>query len=262
MSGEAARRALVTLGTVALTVVVVVVATRVPMSSTAAAPATTTSPAPAPTTTTAPQRVMLVGDSVMKEIAVAATAAVAAPVRVDFVLTPGLAVPGDAFWPQWPERIATGDPDAIAVHVGPWEISESTFGTPAWHERYAAQLQRWTDLLRSGDAAVTWLTALPTRDPTTTARLDIVNEVYANLARSRPGVSLFETTVALGSSDYREFTPDGIRLRRVDGLHLCPEATARIAGSLLRAMGVPTAPGWELGPWRQDAAVYLPEQCP
>jgi hypothetical protein len=256
----------VTLGGAALVAVVVVLATRGATGSTAATPVTTTTAStpmtPVPTTTAAPRRIMLVGDSVMGEIAVAATAATAGLARVDYVLTPGLAVPNPAFWPQWPERIATDDPDAVAVLVGPWEISESTFGTPEWRTRYAAQLDRWTDLLRSGGATVTWLAALPTRDPTTTARLGVVNEAFSALARSRPGVSLFATAEPLGTSEYREYTPDGIRLRRVDGLHLCPEATARIAGALLRSMGVPTAPGWELGPWRQDTAVYLPEQCP
>jgi hypothetical protein len=209
-----------------------------------------------------PRSILLTGDSVMGEIAVAARAATEGIAEVDFVLAPGLVTAKPDFWPAWTGIFAQSQPDAIGVLIGPWEITESTFGTPEWWERYRGTLDRWAEILRSSGAPITWLSALPTRDPAYTARLDLVNSEYATLARRQPGITMFDSASPLGSNHYLEHTPDGARLRRVDGLHLCPEGTERVTNALLRAMGVPTVAGWEQGTWRTDPAVHRAEQCP
>jgi hypothetical protein len=209
-----------------------------------------------------PPSIVLVGDSVMSEIAVAATAATKGTARVDWVLTPGVVLAKPDFWTQWPDIFSRDHPTAVAVLVGPWEVNQSTFGTASWRRWYRGQLDRWAALLRTSDAPITWMSALPARDASYTARLTLVNREYAALARRQPGITTFASAAPLGSGSYREFTPAGTRLRRVDGLHLCPEATALVTAALLRSLGVPTVPGWEHGAWRTDPAVYRADQCP
>jgi hypothetical protein len=42
----------------------------------------------------------------------------------------------------------------------------------------------------------------------------------------------------------------GERVRWPDGLHLCPEGTARIAAEVFDRLDAPVAEDWSTGPWR------------
>ncbi|MEL7207036.1 MAG: hypothetical protein AAGK32_02185, partial [Actinomycetota bacterium] len=56
------------------------------------------------------------------------------------------------------------------------------------------------------------------------------------------------------------------RVRRVDGLHLCPEGAARIAepvfAHLVEQWNVTVAEDWETGDWREPPQLAKPEECP
>lgn len=218
-----------------------------------------------PTTTVAAprvQRLVLIGDSVMGEVAAAVTAATAGEVTVDYVLTIGTANVTDDWWGVWRPLVERDRPDAVAVLVGPWEINRPDLGTPAWAAWYGARLDAWAQLLTAGGARLYWLTPAPVRDATAEPRLEVVTDAFAALARRRPDTVLVDTAAALGSPSYREREPGGARLRRVDGLHLCPAGAARVADALLAALHVPPVPGWRGGHWATAAPAYSAAECP
>jgi len=207
-------------------------------------------------------RIVLIGDSVIGEVAAAATAATAGHAQVEYVLTIGTANVNDDWWNVWPRVLDRDHPDAIAVLVGPWEINRPDLGTPAWSAWYGARLDRWADLLRRDGARLYWLTPAPARNPTIDARLDVVTSAFRALASRRPAITIVDSAIALGATGYLERTASGDRLRRVDGLHLCPAGAARVAAALLDAMAVPTVPGWPRGAWATTEPAYSATECP
>lgn len=211
--------------------------------------------------TVPPRRIVLIGDSVMGEVAAAAQAAAGPGVHIDYVLTIGAANVKDDWWDVWPRVIAEHQPDVVGVLVGPWEIDRPDLGTYAWAQWYGARLGRWVDLLRAGGASVRWLTALPTRDPVGAAKLATVNDAYRAMARAKD-VDVVDSAAALGSPGYLERSPNGDRLRRIDGLHLCPAGEIALATALLAELRVPVTAGWERGAWTHEAPASSPAECP
>lgn len=209
-------------------------------------------------------RVVLVGDSLMGQVAAATTAALGGPERATYVLTIGTANVKDDWWDVWPRVVAEQRPDAVAVLVGPWEIDRPDLGTLAWSLWYAGRLDRWADALTAGGADLYWILPPSVRDPAMDQRVAIVRDAYRALAARRPGVHLVDADRALtGGPTYEERAPDGERLRRLDGLHLCPLGAEAIASGLLEAMGRrPVDPAWPEGAWRGTAPAYSAVECP
>jgi hypothetical protein len=216
---------------------------------------------PAPLAALRPRRITLVGDSVMGEVAAAVAAATAGRADVDYVLTIGTANVNDDWWDVWPRAVARDRPDDVAVLVGPWEINRSDLGTPSWARWYGDRLDRWADQLTARGAHLVWLTPAPARAADIDEKLAVVDVQYAALA-ARRHVALVDTAGALGGTSYVERAADGGRLRRVDGLHLCPAGAARIADALLQSLDVPTNPGWRDGPWTRAEPAYSAAECP
>jgi hypothetical protein len=217
----------------------------------------------APATTTPVRRLLLVGDSVMDEIAPAVRAALAGRAEVAYVLTIGaVGVPPD--WDAvWPKAVAEHRPDAVAVLVGAWEgrdLPGAPFGSPSWLAWYRSRLDAWAGALSAGGATVWWFGTLPVRDAGAEPRFAVLDREYRALAARSPAVAFIDTRAVLGPA-YREF--DGsVRLRRTDGLHLCPAGTVRLVVALVAALGVTPAPGWETAPWRHGPPAYDPTECP
>lgn len=208
-----------------------------------------------------PTRVVLIGDSIMGEVAAAAQAAAGDRVDIDYVLTIGTANVTDDWWDVWPRVLAEHRPQAVAVLVGPWEIDRPDLGSYPWAVWYGERLERWADQLRAGGADLHWFTALPARDPVVDARLGVFNGALQRLRDRRP-VTLLDSALALGQPGYVERAPDGARFRRVDGLHLCPAGAARLAVRLLDELGIVPTPGWEQGSWTTVEPAYSPVECP
>ena len=206
----------------------------------AAATAIASVVAPAPAR---PRRIVIIGDSVAGEVAAAASAATVGRADVDYVLTIGTANVNDDWWDVWPRVLTRDRPDAIGVLVGPWEINRPDLGTPAWAAWYGARLDRWGDLLTRDGAHLYWITPAPARDPVIDARLRVVTSAFLALAARRPTITIVDAAGALGAPDYLERATTGERLRRIDGLHLCPAGAARVADAVLDAMAIPAAPG-------------------
>lgn len=199
----------------------------------------------------------------MDEVTPAVRAALAGRVEVDYILTIGaVGVPPD--WDAvWPRAVAEHRPDAVAVLVGAWEgrdLPGTPFGSPAWLEWYRGRLDGWARALSAGGATVWWFGSLPVRDPEAEPRFAVLDREYRALAGRVPAVRFIDTRAVLGPA-YREF--DGAeRLRRTDGLHLCPAGTVRLVSALVAAIGAEPAPGWETAPWRHAPPAYDPGECP
>jgi hypothetical protein len=199
---------------------------------------------------------VLVGDSIMGEVAAAVDAATDADVH--HVLTIGTSNVPDDWWDVWPRVVDERRPDAVAVLVGPWEIDRPDVGTAAWHEWYGARLDRWADQLTAGGAGLYWVQPLPARDPAGEARLQRLEVAYERLAERRPGA----VTLVPTWDRYRERAADGERIHRIDGLHLCAEGVERVARRLLVALRIDPPAGWADGSWRRREPVHSALECP
>ena len=208
-----------------------------------------------------PRRILLIGDSVMGEVAAAAEAATAGRATIDYVLTIGTANVKDDWWDVWPRVVARDQPDDVVVLVGPWEIDRPDLGSASWASWYGGRLDRWAGALRAGGASLHWMTALPTRDAVGAAKLNVVNGAFRSAA-SANGADVVDSAGALGSPGYVERSATGERLRRIDGLHLCPAGAAALASALLADLHVPVTPGWEHGEWAHAGPAYSAEECP
>lgn len=232
-------------------------------ASTATSPVSDPPPTTEPGTGPSVRRLLLVGDSLMDEVAPAVRAAVGDRVDVRYVLTIGaVGVPPD--WDEeWPRVVAEHRPDAVAVLVGAWEgrdLPGVPFGSPEWLDWYRHRLDEWAAALAAGGARVWWFGTLPVRDREAEPRFSLLDREYRALAERAGHVAFVDTRAVLGPA-YREV--DGAeRLRRTDGLHLCPAGTVLLVGALLDAMDLPPAPGWEAGPWRSGPPAYDPDECP
>jgi hypothetical protein len=237
-------------------------------------PAATTAPAD-------PLRVTLAGDSVMAGLAPAVEAALegGGGAEVEFVLTPSILRDATVRF-SWAEQLETFDPDVVVMFVGTWELGEVTnaIGTavgpqdPAWRETYERDvLDPWVELVTSAGAEILWLGAPAVPAPEVNALFDSLNTSYRALPDRFPAVTYLDSTAALAGPE-AGFQPtvtaaDGteLRVRQVDGLHLCPDGAVLLAGALLAELederDLSVAPGWEHGSWR-DHEEYPIENCP
>jgi hypothetical protein len=229
---------------------------------------------------TDPLRITLAGDSVMAGLAPALEAAIGGDTAdVEFVLTPSILRDATVRF-TWSESLEDFDPDVVVMFVGTWELGEVTnqIGTsvgpqdPAWRATYEHDiLDPWIDLVTSGGAEVLWLGAPAVPAPEVNALFGALNEAYRGLESRNDAVRYLDSSTALGG-DVGVFQPtvtteDGatVRVRQVDGLHLCPDGARLLAEAVIDALAeehqLEVAPGWQRGSWRNHKE-YPPEDCP
>lgn len=216
-----------------------------------------------------PPTLLLLGDSVMQEVAAGVDAAFGAAVETTYVGTP--TVGDDLHFAQEWERLRADDPpDLVVVMVGSWElllVSEE----PDWEASYRRNLDPIVRAITAGSELV-WLTHPPMQDPASDARLDRLAAIWADLPDEYDGV----TTLDAG----RAVAPDGefhtlltvadgreLLVRQLDGRHLCPEGAVLVASAVVDEvgplLGATAQPGWQDGAWRDDERVFPnPELCP
>ena len=244
----------------------------------ATVPVSTTTPVEEP-----PRRVLLAGDSVMAGLVPAVEAALepTGAVEVDFLLTPSiLRDPSVRF--SWSQEIQERRPDVIVLFVGTWEARELTTAagsvlTPEaadWATAYRVDVvEPWLDLVTSGGAEVVWIGAPSVGDSSLSDFFSLINQVFSEAAGDREGVKYLDPTPALGPSGSTFAatvdlpTGENVRLRQLDGLHLCPSGAQLLAELLLDELpvGGAVASGaldWQDGTWRGDANVYPSDACP
>jgi hypothetical protein len=241
-------------------------------------PATTTSVPPGGRQATAadPLRVTFAGDSVMAEVAPALIQALegAGETEGRFVLAPSLAR-GGAGGVVWNQELDRHDPDLIVLLVGYWEdkvVGTLASAQPGWADQYRAQVvDPFLDLITREGAKVLWIGMAAVRDPIVTARFARLNSVFARAIEERDDV------VFLEAGDYLN-TPQGayaeiktvrgrqVRVRRIDGLHICPDGITLLGEPVLEAIStqwnITAAYGWQQGAWRRPPLLHAPEECP
>ena len=252
-------------------------------TSTTEAPTTTTSlpPGGRQATDEEPLRVIFAGDSLMSNLAPAAVAALNGGGAVDarFVLSPSVAR-DPTVQVLWQAQIDDFDPDVVVMLIGTWEnavegrAEGGTPGDPGWREFYEPNvLDPFVQLLTSGGAKVIWIGMPAVSDPERTWDYVALNQVYADLPVRYPGqVAYVDGGAAVSGPQggYVEVVPipggGEIRLRRIDGTHLCPDGVVLIARPTLRQIvadwNVPLLPSWEAAPWRLPENVEKAYECP
>jgi peptidoglycan/LPS O-acetylase OafA/YrhL len=147
---------------------------------------------------------------------------------------------------RWSEAVGTHDPDVVLVLLGGWD---DQFIREQGGDAYRAALDETVSLLGRDGARILWLTPLPggmvlEGDP---------DRYFAELPDRHPGIveHLDLTTVFAGPDGDFPVVVDGLRLRKPDGWHLCPDGAVVLTVALLEHLGV-TSEGWSDGAWRAD----------
>ena len=222
-----------------------------------------------------PLRVVFAGDSVMAELAPAAGDALnrGGSAEAKFVLSPGVSLDAgsEALWRQ---QLETFDPEVIVILVWTWETGGQLGvpGTPGWRIGYdEAVLDPFVELLTSTGAELVWVGMPAVADPASTIQLAELNAAYADLPDRFEAVTYIpgEEYLSAPTGGYAEFL-DGAdgpeRVRRLDGLHLCPAGAERLAEPVLDQIverwNVETADDWRSGAWRRPPELVKPEECP
>jgi uncharacterized protein len=259
-----------------------------PSTTAEAESTTTTAPVPtAPTTTLPPGgrqptaqdplRVTFAGDSVMAELAPAMVQALegTGDSRGRFILAPSLAR-GVTDGLVWSREVQRHRPELFVVLVGVWEdavIGEEDTAAPGWAARYRSEVvDPFVDLVTRDGAKVLWIGMAAVRDPDATQRFARLNAVYEQVAEERPDVDFIQGGQYLSAPEggYAEVGTSlaglPIRLRRVDGLHLCPEGVVALGAPVLERIAaqwnISATYGWQQGSWRRPPLLQSPEECP
>ena len=254
----------------------------------ASGPTTTESTIP-PTTTSLPPggrqptpedplRVTFGGDSVMAELAPAMIQALEGGQETigRFLLAPSLARNASTRV-TWTQELARHDPDLIVVLVGFWEdsvVGPDASAAPGWAQQYRTQVvEPFVDLITAGGAKVLWIGMASVVDPVRTARFARLNSVYVDVAEARDDVDYLAAGDYLSSPQggYTEVlnapgSGQPVRIRRLDGLHLCPGGVDLLGEPVLEAItaqwNVDAVYGWQQGSWRRPPLLNAPEECP
>jgi lysophospholipase L1-like esterase len=196
-------------------------------------PVTTTTPTRTPTPAD-PLRVSVLGDSTVLPIGnglVAATRTGNVRATLVFRYSSGLTRPDYYDWPAEAAELLAGarPPEVAVVMLGANDAQPMTtpagpqrFGTAAWRAEYARRVDAFMSLLVAHRVAVYWV-GQPTMGPAAySARMAVLDGIYAAAARRHSGVRFVDTRPIVTMRDH---TPDGI--------HLTVAAGRRLAGMLL-----------------------------
>jgi hypothetical protein len=246
---------------------------------------TTTTSRPPPE----PARVLLAGDSLMRDSvpsiqAVFATSAAPAVEVVSEFREQAIRPRTDEDRADWEPWVEAWDPDIVVEYLGYWETLAANPGVPpvvddGFAEAYRAEiLEPWFDHLEGIDADVVVLAAAPTGRPTVDPSARIVIAAVDAEAARRPRVTVLHTADVLAPEGHTELLPDPRtgeieRVRRIDGLHLCPDGGELVADLLVAHLESaypgrfffdpdPAGTGWRAGDWRAALPIDLARECP
>ena len=247
-------------------------------STTAAPPTTTTSVPPGGRLPTAEDklRVVLAGDSVMNGLAPAVATALneGGESDVAYELAPSIARDA-ASRVLWQRQLEESRPDLVVMLIGTWERGDANFepGDPAWAPWYQEQvLDPFAEMITAGGTRILWIGMPAVADEANTLQLVALNSQFRDLAERDDMVDYIEGGEYLNGPDggYTDRLPseDGTveRVRRVDGLHLCPGGSERLAIPVVQyaqeQWDVAVGFDWQNAPWRVPPTLDHPEECP
>ena len=226
-----------------------------------------------------PLRVLLAGDSLMVDSEGAITAALETserPIVVRFEGQPARPRT-EAQTEDWRSRVEAFGPDLVIEYMGYWEsaaggFEDPPYGTEGFADGYRIRtLDPWFDHLASIGSDEIVLAAAPVDNPEVTRVIADVVAILEEDVRDRPGVWFVPTASALAPDGFTAALPDprtGVleRIRRVDGLHLCPDGAERVTDLVLdvlgREYGLSFDDTWRDGDWRVSLPIDLAAECP
>lgn len=203
-----------------------------------------------------PLRVLLVGDSLMENVAEGVRREVAGTrtVRLEVDAIPGTAIN----WPfrfDWPNelraKVRAHKPEVVGVMFGghDWRRRKVEGGAilappdPAWREDYERRVEELVRIASSGGARVYWL-GIPDVEPGEFQRaVPEMNAVFRSMGSRHPGFTYVDTRAALAGPDGGFATylrgKDGrlVLARQPDGVHFEPYGQDILAELLVGAMG-------------------------
>lgn len=221
-------------------------------------------------------RVILAGDSVMNGLAPAVATALneGGESQVAYELAPSIARDA-ASRVLWQRQLEESHPDLVVMLIGTWERGDANFepGDPAWASWYQENvLDPFADMITSAGTRILWLGMPAVENDADTLQLVALNSQFQALADRDDMVDYVEGGEVLNGPDggYTDRLPsvDGTveRVRRVDGLHLCPGGAARLAVPVIQyaqqEWNVSVGLDWENAPWREPPTLDHPEECP
>jgi hypothetical protein len=234
-------------------------------------PVTTTTAPPPPSDAVGGTSVLLAGDSIMRELVPALEHGVedGGADTAEFVLAPSL--PHRAtdlvVWRSFLERRA---PDVVVLHIGSWERLEvlGDFATGARVEPgtyRSGVVDPALDLVEAAGAELLWVSPIPVRDVERAEFIAGLAATWQEALADREEVTWVDVRPVIAPGGFVEAVdgPDGpVRLRRSDGIHLCPDGQRRVAqvivAELRPHLANPPRPGWA-DAWR--AAADEPGGC-
>ncbi|MCB1015169.1 MAG: DUF459 domain-containing protein [Acidimicrobiales bacterium] len=214
---------------------------------------------PAPTelrqpTADDPLRLFIVGDSqaeiLGQSVIDRANATGVMDATLDFEFSSGLTRPDFYNWPAEIQRVVeTEDPDAMVVVFGAndgqgMELEGGVFqpGDPEWNAEYARRVDAVMTYLEQSGVRVYWIGQPVARDADYTARLELMNQIFADVAADHPNttiVSLFELFQD-ESGAYSDYLPGAggelVNMRNSDGIHLTRAGGDRAADAVFTAL--------------------------
>ena len=219
-----------------------------------------------------PLRVTLFGDSVLydSEPAVSANLTSTGVVRPANRTTPGFnfghglsVIAVDLDWRSiLRDMMKETDPEVVVTWFGIIDSFGIAHGnqTP---EGFAAALREALTIMTAASTKVIMFGVLPSVDdagkPTVGPMNRDANPIMQQVAAEFAGkVEYYDTELLLSPEGRAVYSVDGLRVRKLDLIHICPDGAVRIADAihdtLARSWPVPAAaPGWTAGPWRTAA---------
>ena len=183
---------------------------------------------------------------------------------------------------EWLGAVEAFAPDLVVEYMGYWEFAAAGLSSPPIGEEGFAEVYRrdvlipWFDDLEALGADVVVLGAAPTGNPDVDPLVEVALAIVAAEVADRPSVTYLPTAQVLAPDGHTHVLPDPItgvpeRVRRVDGLHLCPDGGERVADLLVEHLEAAysvrfdrdlPATGWRAGDWRVALPVDLAVECP
>jgi hypothetical protein len=224
-----------------------------------------------------PLRVVFAGDSLGIEMAAPAMAALrgGGSTVSFFVDNPGIprGPLGGLFWSK---TLAESDPEVVVLLIGVWErvaFNEARLDGQTLSQYRAEVIDPFVDLVTSHGAEIVWVSSPLVREPTPSAQLSFMNELFHGVGESDDRIEYIDASsritgpsgehldVMTGPGDTLE------RLRRLDGTHLCPGGAHRIAEPVIQYVvdrwNVPVDDDWANGAWRAaEPFENVTAECP
>jgi hypothetical protein len=188
-----------------------------------------------------PRRVLLVGDSIMNQVAEPLRRRLGpeVDVRNEAVGGSGLLTPEVVDWPARLRQVVENwDPDAVVLlfvgnYIGDrWETPDGHViqdkSDPAFFEAWAARSDESMSVLADEVDEVVWVLPPPMRSAEDQRVVERLREIYLGLEDRWPGIEYVDGAEVLGGPD-GEFVPRG---RDPDGVHLRREGAQRLAEAI------------------------------